>query len=49
MPKVYIKSKTGFNARIIPKLCIDRVGVDRLKQPELQDKLISVVDCVGKF
>ena len=49
MPKVYIESKTGFNARIIPKLCIDRVGVDKLKQPEIQDKLVSVVDCVGKF
>jgi len=32
-----------------PKLCIDRVGSDELKQPTSQDKVISVIDCVGKI
>ena len=49
MPRVYIKTNTGFNAVLIPKLCIDRVGEDVVKEPDLQDKIVSVVDCVGKF
>jgi len=49
VPNVYIKSETGYNAVLVPKLCIDRVGDDELKQPRLQDKVVSVVDCVGKF
>lgn len=49
VPKVYIKTETGINAVLVPKLCIDRVGDDALKEPRLQDKVVSVVDCVGKF
>ena len=49
-PRVYIKSETGFGAYIIPKFCIDRVGIDDLnRNPSLQDKIVSVVNCVGKF
>ena len=49
-PKVYIKTQTGFGAHIIPKFCIDRVGVNDLERdPELQDKVVTVVNCVGKF
>ena len=47
LPRVYIKSETGYNAQLRPKLCIDRVGSDKLKEPTSQDKVISVVDCVG--
>lgn len=47
-PKLYIKSETGYNAQLRPKLCIDRVGSDELKEPQTQDKVISVIDCVGK-
>ena len=48
-PKVYIKSETGFGASIIPKFCIDRVGVDDLnRNPSLQDKIVTVINCVGK-
>lgn len=51
-PRIYIRSETGFNAVLIPKLCIDRIGQDQLKEPSeverLQGKLISVIDCVGK-
>jgi hypothetical protein len=50
MPKLYIKTETGFGAKILPKFCIDRIGIDDLERnPELQDKVISVVDCVGKI
>ena len=48
-PTVYIKSNTGYNAVLRPKLCIDRVGSDKLKEPMVQDKIVSVIDCVGKF
>ena len=50
VPKITVKSTTGFNASLIPKFCIDRIGendVDR--SPDLQDKVITVIDCVGKF
>ena len=48
-PKVYIKSETGFGASIIPKFCIDRLGVDDLnRNPSLQDKIVTVINCVGK-
>ena len=48
IPTIYIESETGFNAEIVPKFCIDRVGVDQVKEPTSQDKIISVVDCVGR-
>ena len=46
-PKLYIQSETGYNAQLRPKLCIDRVGSDELKEPGTQDKIVSVIDCVG--
>ena len=49
-PEVFIKTQTGFGARIIPKFCIDRVGIDDLdRDPSLQDKIVSVISCVGKI
>ena len=47
-PTITIDSETGFNAEIRPRLCIDRI-TDELKVPEVQDKIVSVVDCVGKI
>ena len=47
-PRLYIQSETGYNAVLRPKLCIDRVGNDELKEPTFQDKVITVIDCVGK-
>ena len=48
IPRIYVESDSGFNAEMIPKFCVDRiVGVDDLKGPLPQDKIISVVDCVG--
>jgi len=48
VPRVYIKTETGYNAVLVPKLCIDRVGEDVIKEPG-QDGVVSVIDCVGKF
>jgi len=48
-PQIYIQSETGYNAVLRPKLCIDRTGNDKLKEPTFQDKVLTVVDCVGKF
>ena len=48
IPRIYVESDSGFHAEMIPKFCVDRiVGVDDLKGPLPQDKIISVVDCVG--
>jgi len=48
MPEVYIKSETGFNAVILPKLCVERIAKDELKEYQpAKDKLVSIVDCVG--
>ena len=47
-PKLYIKSATGYNAVLRPKLCIDRIGNDDLKEPTSQDKVLTVIDCVGR-
>ena len=45
-PTLYIQSETGYNAVLRPKLCIDRVrDIDLVDQ----EKVIQVVDCVGKF
>ena len=46
-PTIEIESETGFNAEIRARLCIDRI-TDELKLPQVQDKVIQVVDCVGK-
>ena len=48
MPQVYVKSGTGFNADLNPRFRIDRVGDLAVEEPSVQDKIISVVDCVGK-
>ena len=49
-PRIRIVSETGFNAVIRPKLCIDRIGVDRDTNPDPDqlDKIISVVDCTTR-
>ena len=46
MPTITIITSTGRNAVLLPKLCIDRVDDDEILD---QEKVISVVDCVGKF
>jgi len=48
VPRIYIESDTGNNARLIPRFCIDRVSADRYAEPGIQDEIISVIDCVGR-
>ena len=47
IPDVYIESATGYNAKITLRFCIDRIGKDEFTEPSYQDKIISIVDCVG--
>ena len=47
-PSIFIDSSTGSNAVILPRFCIDRIGEDKFKEPGVRDKVVSVVDCVGK-
>ena len=50
MPKITVRSQSGFNSELIPKFCIDRVGENDLERdPTFQDKIVTVIDCVGKF
>jgi len=51
VPEIFIQTETGYNARVLPRFCIDRISQDELKEPtpEIQDKIISVIDCVGKI
>ena len=46
IPTITIESVTGQNADLLAKLCIDRISDETLID---QDKVIQVVDCVGKF
>ena len=46
LPQITITSETGQNAELLAKLCIDRVRDISLVD---QEKIIQVIDCVGKF
>ena len=46
IPTITIESVTGQDADLLAKLCIDRISDETLID---QDKVIQVVDCVGKF
>ena len=46
VPEITVESSTGQNAVLLAKLCIDRVKDVSLVD---QEKIIQVVDCVGKF
>jgi hypothetical protein len=46
LPLITIESATGQKAELLAKLCIDRVRDISLVD---QEKVIQVVDCVGKF
>lgn len=47
-PKIYIKSQTGYNAVIVPRFCIQRVGDDTEGDIPPGTPTVSVVDCVGE-
>jgi hypothetical protein len=46
-PKIYIRSQTGYNAVIVPRFCIQRVGDDTEGDIPPGTPTVSVVDCVG--
>lgn len=49
-PSITIKSSTGFNASIIPVLCIDKIGTDNKDIiPYDSTKVLHVVDCPGNI
>lgn len=49
-PNIFIESNTGFNAQMIPKLCVERVGDSPEDDPNkyVGKRIVSVVDCVGR-
>jgi hypothetical protein len=47
IPKIYIKSQTGYNVKLTPKFCIDRV-TDEFQEPAINEKLITVIDCTTR-
>jgi hypothetical protein len=47
-PRIYINSRTGNNAVLTPKFKIESISINQMRDPGIQDKIISVVDCVGK-
>ena len=48
MPAVYIRSRTGYMAKLIPRLGVVRVGNDLTTLPNNPEKVINVIDCPGK-
>jgi hypothetical protein len=50
MPTIYIESNTGYNAEILPVLCVNRIGDIPENEYSIPfgEKIIKVVDCVGK-
>lgn len=47
-PDIYIESETGYNALIIPLMCVNRIGDDLDGEEPDPTKVIQVIDCVGK-
>lgn len=50
VPDLIIESETGYNAILIPVMCVNRKGNDLESEltPEDRTKVIQVIDCVGK-
>ena len=51
MPEIFVDTETGYNAELIPVFKVNRVGdiPEDLDKVPLGEKVISVIDCVGKF
>ena len=47
VPDIYIKSNTGYNAKLIPLFNVVRIGND--VEVDQSRYFVKVVDCVGKF
>ena len=49
IPEVYIESDVGYNSRLIPVFNVIKLNQNDISaKPEINDIIISVVDCVGK-
>ena len=48
-PNIYIKSDSGYNAKLMPVFKVNRVGQDIAPELVSPGSSISVIDCVGKF
>ena len=48
-PNIYIKSDTGYNAKMIPVFKVNKVGEEISPEAVAPGDVIQVVDCVGKF
>ena len=48
-PNIYIKSDSGYNAKLMPVFKVNRVGQDIAPELVAPGTSISVIDCVGKF
>jgi hypothetical protein len=51
MPEIFVDTETGYNAELIPVFKVNRVGdlPEDLDKVPPGEKVISVIDCVGKF
>jgi hypothetical protein len=49
-PEIVINTESGYNANLIPILCVDRIGdvPEELYKIPQGEKIIKVIDCVGK-
>ena len=47
MPLIYVRSATGFNSVLSAKFCVRQVGKDEMFEPETQERVVTVVNCVG--
>lgn len=49
-PRIYVRSNSGFNAKLAPKFEIRRLTPDEVeRKQQAGQKVISVIDCVGKI
>ena len=48
-PDLYIKSKKGYNARLMPVFKVNRIGEGISPEAVAPTGVIQVIDCVGKF
>ena len=48
LPNIYIQTQTGYRAKLIPRLCVERVGDNLTIAPVAIEKVINVIDCPGK-
>ena len=47
--RIYIKSETGYNCKLMPVFKVNRIGKDTSPELISAGGTIQVVDCVGKF